>query len=277
MSRLHRRFLRPLLAAAALALAPFILPAAASADTLVMVQGYLADGHDWRASGVARPLLDRGWADGGQLLLLPESVRSDLAEPTGEKRFYTVVLPSEAPLMRQLAFLERYMEFVIERHGKEDLFIAGHSAGGVLARLYMVRNPQAGVDGLVTIASPHLGSEMAELGNAIGDSPLAWITPLIGLGTINRSQGLYYDLNRPFPGTLLGWLNAQPHPKTRYLSVIREAGLPFAAGDGLVSSWSQDLNQVPALRGRAEVVPSAGGHALRIEDGVVIADFVARS
>ena len=268
MNRLIRRLLLPALA---------LLVGNVSADTLVMVQGYLADGHDWRASGVARPLLDTGWRDGGQLLLTPDSVRSDLPEPAGDKRFYTVVLPSEAPLLHQVGFMERYLEFVKARHGADDLYLAGHSAGGVLARLYMVRNPKSGIDGLITIASPHLGSELAELGNAVGHSPLSWVTPMLGLSTINRSQGLYYDLNRPYPGTLLHWLNAQPHPKAKYVAVIREAGLPFAAGDGVVPSWSQDLNQVPALRGHATVIPTGGAHSLRIEDGALIADILARS
>ena len=177
--------------------------------------------------------------------------------------------------MHQVAFLERYLDFVKARHGDARLYLAGHSAGGVLARLYMVRHPKAGVDGLITIASPHLGSELAELGNALGNSPLSWVTPLLGLGTVNRSQGLYYDLNRPHPGNLLHWLNAQPHPKARYVAVIREAGLPIGPGDGVVPSWSQDLNQVPALRGRAAVVPTGGAHSLRIEDGALIADLLA--
>ncbi|GAB6043655.1 alpha/beta hydrolase [Endothiovibrio diazotrophicus] len=265
MKRLLRRILFLLLPLAALP---------ASADTLVMVQGYLGDGHDWRASGVARPLLDAGWADGGQLLLTPGAVRSDLPQPSAAKRFYTVVLPSEAPMMAQLGFLERYMDFVEARHGSERLFLVGHSAGGVLARLYMVRHPKAGVDGLITIASPNLGSELAELGNDVGNSPLGWVTPLMGLSTINRSQGLYYDLGRPRPGSLLHWLNAQPHPKARYVAVIREAGFPFGPGDEVVPAWSQDLNQVPALRGHAMVIPTAGGHGMRIEDGALIADLL---
>jgi triacylglycerol lipase len=251
-----------------------LIPAGAMAATAVMLQGYLEDGHDWRASGVSRPLLDAGWQDGGQLLLVAQGVASDLPRPVAENRFYTVVLPSEAPLTLQVTLLERYMAEVTGRHGEEDLYLIGHSAGGVLARLFMVRNPASGVDGLITIATPHTGSVLAEWGNAIGNSPLSWLTPWLGLSTINRSQALYHELNRPYPGTLLNWLNQQPHPRAHYVSVIRESGLPFVSGDGVVEGWSQDMNQVPALRGRAKVVMSSGGHYLQIGDGVVIADLL---
>ncbi len=265
MTPLFRRLLLMML------LLPAAVPATAWAETLVLIHGYLGDG-DWRAAGATRPLLEAGWADGGQLALRGDgAVAGNLPQPGGAKRFYTLALPSEAPLLHQLGFVERYVQEIRRRHGRESLYLAGHSAGGVLGRLYMVKHPEAGVDALITVASPHLGSEVAELGNAFGQTPLAWAAPLLGLGTLNRSQGLYYDLNRSRPGNLLYWLNGQPHPEARYVSIVRESGIPLLSGDGVAPAWSQDLNGVWALRDRALTLPSSGDHALRVEDGVVIA------
>lgn len=234
------------------------------ADAVVLVPGYLSYGHDWRAAGVAGALVAAGWEDGGNLLPAPGAPRADIPPRGGVNRFYTVELPSEAPLPIQEGYLAADVAFVRATHPGEPLWLVGHSAGGVLARLFMVRNPGAGVAGLITVATPHAGTEAAEWGNAIGDSPLGWITPLVGLDTINRSQGLYYDLNQPYPGTLLSWLNFAPHPQAYYASVIH-------LGDDWVEPWSQDLNGVPALQGRAATVTIPGDHGLHPGDGAVIA------
>jgi hypothetical protein len=61
---------------------------------------------------------------------------------------------------------------------------------------------------------------------------------------------------------VLFWLNRQPHPDSYYASIVR-------AGDGdmVVPEWSQDLNHVPALQGRARTVLTNKDHALGPEDG----------
>ena len=102
----------------------------------------------------------------------------------------TVDLPSEAPLFVQLQVLVPQVEYLRTHHSEEHLFLAGHSAGGVLARLYMVTHPKVPVAALITIASPHLGTGAAEIGLMAGDSPLGFLAPLVGGSTLNRSQGL---------------------------------------------------------------------------------------
>jgi pimeloyl-ACP methyl ester carboxylesterase len=238
------------------------------AEVLVLVPGYLSGGHTWRAHGAAAALQANGWEDGGNLVPAADGPRLDLPVRTGGKRFYTVELPSEAPLPTQLSYLKAYIEKLRSIHGDERLILAGHSAGGVLARYFMVTHPDIEVDALLTIASPHSGTGGAELGEFIGQSPLGWVTPMLGLDTINRSQGLYRDLGHPDPWSLLGWLNTQPHPDTRYVSIVRP-------GDSWVDVYSLDMNYVPALAGRSQVLASVGGHALNPGDGELVARLLA--
>jgi len=249
----------------------WLLPGAAWAEALVLVQGYLGGADGWREAGVTDALLGAGWHDGGHLSLSPAGVHASRPAGGGVKRFYTLTLPTEAPLGYQLRHLESYMDYVRDRHPQETLIIAGHSAGGVLARLYMVRHPEAGVGALITLASPHLGTGSAEVGTMLGESPLAWFAPFLGGQTLNRSQGLYQDLARERPGTLLFWLNRQEHPPARYISIVREDDSPLGlGGDLVVADWSQDMNNVYALRGRARSVRVSGGHGLDESDGPLL-------
>lgn len=258
------------------AVAALAMPSVATADTLVLVQGYLGSAGSWRVSGIVPLLHQRGWADAGHLFVGPDGrLNSTLPAPSSEHRLYTLDLPTEAPVALQAQVLSANIAEVARRHPGEKISVAAHSAGGVVARYEMVTNPKTQIDTLVTIASPHMGTSTAEVGSMIGNSPLSWVTPFFGASTINRSQVLYRDLWRDGPYTMLGWLNRQPHPKARYVSVIRTADVraPYA-GDSVVAGWSQDMNIVPALAGRAERVISPGDHGLRTDDGLLIADLL---
>lgn len=263
-------------ALAAVAAAALGVPSAAQADTLVLVQGYLGDAGSWRVSGIVPLLHQRGWADAGHLFVGPDGrLASTLPTPKSDNRLYTLDLPTEAPIALQAQVLSANIAEVARRHPGEQVSVAAHSAGGVVARYEMVTNPNTQISTLVTIASPHLGTSAAEVGSMIGNSPLSWVAPFFGASTINRSQVLYRDLWRDGPYTMLGWLNRQPHPKARYVSVIRTVDVraPYA-GDSVVAGWSQDMNVVPALAGRAERIVSPGDHGLRTDDGLLIADVL---
>ncbi len=276
------RYLRPtrgLLAACALGgLTSMGFAKNATADTLVLVQGYLGSAGSWRVSGIVPLLHQRGWTDAGHLYLGPSGrILSTLPAPKTTNRLYTLDLPTEAPIALQAQVLSANIADVAQRHPGEKIAIAAHSAGGVVARYEMVTNPNTQIATLVTIASPHLGTSTAEVGSMIGNSPLSWVAPFFGASTINRSQILYRDLWRDGPYTMLGWLNRQPHPKARFVSVIRthDVRAPYA-GDSVVAGWSQDMNVVPALAGRAERVVSPGDHGLRTDDGRLIADLLTK-
>ncbi|PLX40520.1 MAG: hypothetical protein C0605_06355 [Hyphomicrobiales bacterium] len=253
-----------------MAAALWLWAGAASADVAVLVQGYLGDAGSWRQTGVTAELQASGWRDGGHYVEGPRGVlRYGGPIPEGN-RFVTLDLPTEAPVPVQAGILAAIIQAVTGPGSKESVHLIGHSAGGVVARFYMVRasaaHRMAPVASLITIASPHLGTSAAESGLAAGQSPLGVLAPLFGGGTINRSQGLYSDLVPERPGSLLGWLNRQPHPKAEYISIIRDGD-----GSGIVPPWSQDMTRVPALAGKARSMISANGHGLRLGDGLIIA------
>lgn len=245
------------------------LPVSAVADVLILVPGYLNGGHSWRTHGITQSLLASGWSDGGNFILGPQGPRLDVPPASSGKRFYSVELPNEAPLPQQATYLNTYIDAVRAMHPKDHLILAGHSAGGVLARYVMVTRPTVKVDTLITIASPHSGSDAAEVGEGIANSPASWVAPLFGANTLNRSRGLYRDLGRPNAGNLLGWLNTQPHPKARYVSVIRP-------NDEWVDAMSQDMNRVPALAGRSAVITSTGEHELNPGDGLLLVNILTK-
>ncbi len=244
------------------------------ADTLLLVPGYLGSAQSWRGNGVAFGLDRAGWRDAGHLIAGPFGVMAPGIKVRAKRRFYTLDIPTEAPLAVQADLLARYVALVQKRHPGERVILAGHSAGGVVSRLAMVRYPRLGIYGLITIASPHLGSRMADLGRNISNSPLSWFAPFMGVNTINRSRILYHDLGREGPHNILGWLNRTRHPAARYVSIIRSVNGNPVDGDQVSVGWRQDMNMVPALRGQAQTIVSYGNHALRPADGWLIAQIL---
>ncbi len=253
-----------------------LLPGLVVAEAMVLVQGYLGEDDPWRRSGVASAIVRAGWQDGGHLMDGPEGVRRHGPASKAAKSFYTVALPTEAPLLVQARYLERYMAYLQVRHEGESLTLVGHSAGGVVARLFMVQHPKVRISALITIASPHLGTGTAEAGLMAGQSPFGWVAPLLGAQSINRSQGLYHDLSRENPGNLLFWLNRQPHPKSRYVAVVHKDGGFLGVGELIVPEWSQNMNNVAALRGTVVTVPVSGEHQLNPADGMLLMDLLHR-
>ena len=77
------------------------------------------------------------------------------------------------------------------------------------------------------------------------------------------------------PGKLLFWLNGRQHPDILYVAVVRGAayGMP---SDQVVPAPSQDLRQVPALKGRASIRVVAGSHELSRGDGLLLSELVSK-
>ncbi|MCB1754704.1 MAG: hypothetical protein KDJ38_04235 [Gammaproteobacteria bacterium] len=241
------------------------------ADIILMVHGYQGNADDWRHSGIVARLGKAGWQDGGVIFRAASSEVIFASEPIeAGKILFTAHLPSEYPLILQSQTLESYLQAIGERYPQEDIVLIGHSAGGVVARSALVRSSaRLPVKQLITIASPHLGTQAAELGVLAAHSPLSMIAPMLGAGTLNRSGQLYKDLLPEKPGSLLFLLNRQQHPRIDYISLVRRKayGLP---GDLLVPEESQHLEYVYALRGLARSVVAGYGHALHAGDAEVI-------
>jgi pimeloyl-ACP methyl ester carboxylesterase len=267
----------------------FLLTAAAPAwadRVLLLVHGYLGDASSWQRDGVLPVLQQAGWQFGGNWQSTPAGVRLDAAlETPGPFVVYTANLPSTAPLAEQARFLGGMLNAVAERHPDVGVDLVGHSAGGVVARLALVSYGAGSVRRLVTIASPHAGTERAwEALSATDDNGLfggvkRWfVKRAVGdelYHTVRASRGALLDLAPPMPGNLLFWLNSQTHPDIEYIAVVRGAayGMP---GDEVVPAMSQDLNRIPALQGRARTVVMASNHLLSARDGLLLSELIAK-
>jgi pimeloyl-ACP methyl ester carboxylesterase len=249
------------------------LPAAA--EMLVLVHGYASGPATWAQSGVSAALVQAGWTPSDLNAAAPAGGESG-------RRFYAAALPGDAPLVLQLTHLQGFLARLRQRYPQDRLTLVGHSAGGVVARLALLSGNPYRVERLVTIAAPHLGTPRAGEGlEAVESKPFFCPGPGIsllkeifgggGYHALQRSSALFVDLLPAGSGSLIDWANAQPHPALDYHAVIHET---VAGGDGVVPAVSQDLNQVPALRGHATVWINRSGHFLNPEDGRILVEIL---
>lgn len=254
-------------------------PFVASADIAVLVHGYHSSAMAWETSGVSSILQENGWPRTGLYTTAGPGVRylPAATEPAANKAF-VIDLPSEAPLNLQANLLQQALLDLGTRYPNEPITLVGHSAGGVVARIVIVRNKVPGVTRLVAIATPNLGTERALQALEATDIPwpFSMAADFFGGGaydTVRRSGHLLIDLLPATPGTYLGWLNVQPHPDIEYVSVGRGQALTLH-GDWLVPGISQDLNNVHALAGRATLLTVPSGHELMPLDGVTLVSIL---
>lgn len=256
----------------------------ASAEIAVLVHGYLSDAGTWERGGINTMLRLAGWQYAGSLGFSRAGLFEQLvAGEHGDKLFFTVNLPSLAPAPVQASWLKAAIDRISQHNPDEKITLVGHSAGGVVARLMLVRYGQGQVTRLITIAAPHLGTDKAIRAlDAVDDSGMfgmvkEWLVrEEIGdrmYNTLEVSRGILLNLLPPAPGTMLFWLNAQPHPDIEYVSVIRSRGYVIA-GDLVVPPFSQDMNLVPALRGKSKIWITYQGHELAPMDGKLLVNLL---
>ena len=246
------------------------------AKTIVLIHGFQSNGMEWRFNGVTPVLQQQGWADGGHYIPRQNTVYN-AAEP--RKRpvnvFYTLMLPHSAPIELQSQWLDKYLQRIAALR-RESLILVGHSAGGVVARHWLVTRNSVPVTTLVTIASPHLGTPLADLSAVVAETPLGKMATDMGFGALTQTpRALYEELRTEEPGRYLYWLNHQPHPPLRYVSIVRANELDRPDNsDFFVPPYSQDMNGVWALRGHVDVRPTQGAHLVNAKDGYVLATLL---
>ena len=104
---------------------------AVRADVLVLVHGYLSGPQSWDTSGVTAVLQRQGWRHAGVYVAGPSGVYlMPVPVRTSGNTYYTVDLPSEAPVVVQAFQLREMLAAINRSHGSEPVYIAGHSAGG---------------------------------------------------------------------------------------------------------------------------------------------------
>ena len=256
-----------------------LLSSFAHSDVLVLVHGYQGSANSWEQAGINTILENNGWHRGG---LFTGSINGPQllthADKDKKNRVYVVDLPSESPVMLQANLLNGMLNTVRNLHKGEPLIIVGHSAGGVVARMSLITAGSKNISALITIASPHIGTTRAEdaLNVTANHGPFNIVKNMFGgsgYDTLQRSKGLLIDLIRPRPGNMLFWLNAQPHPDINYVSVVRTNPVGFA-GDDLVPGYSQDMNNIPVLKGKSAVFTTPQGHTLEPYDGDTIVQIL---
>jgi triacylglycerol lipase len=106
---------------------------------VVLVHGYLLNGAAWRRFG---------------RLLKQEGIRSYVA----------TLEPPLGSIDRMAESLARRIEAVCAATGASRVHLVAHSMGGLVCRAYLRAHGAARIGRLVTIASPHHGTEVARLG-----------------------------------------------------------------------------------------------------------------
>jgi triacylglycerol lipase len=248
----------------------------ARADVLVLIHGYMGSAISWEASGINALLEANGWRRGG-ILAGPQLVTH--GGGVSANKSYAVELPSLAPMLVQADYLQAMLQRINGMHPGEPLIIAAHSAGGVVARVVLIRAPLADVKALITVASPHLGTSRAV--EALDATDTSWPFSMLEdffasdrYWAVKSSRGALIDLTPAYPGSFLYWLNAQPHPQIAYFSIVTPG--PAGLGDELVPVFSQNMNNVPALAGKSKVVAVAGGHSLNPQVGIALIGILAQ-
>ena len=256
----------------------------AHGDVVLLIHGYLSNSSVWMQSGVVQTLESDGWKLAGMYSTHPNGqvfLHANNLPVDEDRRIMIVDLPSEAPLLLQSDLIANVVEAISAKYEDESIILVGHSAGGLAARAALVRHDLKSVDRLVSIASPHLGTDVAERALDISSftGPATMLPGMFGgdiARTTQRSQQLYADLARPRQGNLLGWLNWQAHPDISWDSIIH-TGVNSSGHDSVVAAYSQDMNYVYSLRDRSTVHPIRSEHGLNPTDAIILKEILGET
>lgn len=251
------------------------------ADVLLLVHGYQGSVFSWEQSGVSSVLQQFGWKRAVVLLGAPRGlIAVPLQWRDAENKVVNLQLNSEAPLIIQSNVVTAAIRWINDHYPAEKIFIAGHSLGGVVSRMALVRNPVPHVKALITIASPHLGTTLAYRGlDEIDDPfPINKIKEYFGgsdYDTLKRSRTLLHDIVPAIPGKLLHWLNTRRHPPIKYYSVVRST-VNGALGDPIVSGYSQDMANVAPIGKKSTRIIQGFTHWLNVLDGYALVNILGQ-
>ncbi|MCU7837207.1 MAG: hypothetical protein KZQ83_18440 [gamma proteobacterium symbiont of Taylorina sp.] len=256
-----------------------LFPILSAADIAVFVHGYNSSGNTWRNSGIVPLLVRHGWND-------PAYSQYPLSQ--SGKHIVTVELPARAPVEIQASYLSLYLKDISKQFPQQKIHLIAHSAGGVVVRLALVNsylnfiqtdqtqkngNKFIPVVQLITIATPHLGSPVAEWAHSASDTPISILAPFVGMDEINQAEILYKQMSRPHKNQFLYWLNQQPHPPIIYTSIIR-ADDSLISGDWYVPPYSQNMSSIPAISSQSQIILTPGNHGLKFNDGMLLINLL---
>lgn len=249
----------------------------AQAGVAVLLHGLLGSSNSWEQSGAVHALHEQGWERAGRVQSGGPSgvlLSRPLSPPRGNRLLYLADIPSLIPLQEQSELLEQILLTLLNHHPEEPIYLIGHSAGGVVSRIVTVRNNVPTLAGLITIATPHLGSPYANYAYDLATLPfpLRIVPKLLAhekYQVLRRSRHMIKGLVIAKPGTYLHWLNRQPHPDIEYVSIVRRQSRSRAKS-ALVPFWSQDMNNIPTLPRQSTIVPTFAPHRITLQDGYLL-------
>ena len=264
-------------------LLPFLLLISlpAQADIMLLIHGYLGDATSWEKAGINDELHQQGWQRAGMFRGSPQGPQLFTTEHDKSKNLvYVATLPSETPVMIQADILKSIIDIIRTDHKNEKIILVGHSAGGVVARMALIRHQLSDIKGLITIATPHIGTGRADqaLDITANHGPFNMVKSVVGgsgYDALKHSRGLMVDLRYPQPGNMLYWLNSQPHPTIQYASIIR-LNNGGAQGDNYVPGFSQNMNNVPVLQGQSSTFVTPTSHFLVRQDADTILSIIEK-
>lgn len=258
-----------------------LLSVNAHADVMLLIHGYLGDANSWEKSGINDELHLNGWARAGMFQGSPQGPQLFVTETNNAKNLvYVATLPSQTPVMIQADILKNIIDIIKQSHPDSEIVLVGHSAGGVVARMVLIRHQLTNVKALITIAAPHIGTGRADqaLDITANHGPFNMVKSFVGgndYDALKHSRGLMVDLRHPQPGNMLYWLNSQPHPDIHYASIIR-LNNDGATGDYYVPGFSQNMNNVPPLQGQSSTFTTPTSHFLVRQDANTIISIIER-
>jgi pimeloyl-ACP methyl ester carboxylesterase len=252
------------------------------ADILVLIHGYQSNAYTWQQQGIVQQLAQHNWVSDGVLTYTVHGLQHQAGLATAETKNRTIQvnLPSEATLTRQADTLSIMLDQLRLHHPQEKLILVGHSAGGVVARMSLVRHDASQTKALITLASPHLGTDLAEkaLNFAHDKSPMSMMSNFFAAPLTNnlrRSTGILLDLRPARSGSILYDLNIQQHPDIEYISIVHRDNSLLSPYE-IVPEFSQDMRNVPALAAKAHTLIVPSEHELNWRDAGVILHVLAQ-
>jgi triacylglycerol lipase len=244
-----------------------------NAKVVVLIHGWMGNFNSWENSKVIKKLKKADWTRGGILFnsknkgvrIVNQNIRKS------KKIFYTVNIPSRSSIYNQTEnHLKPILNKIVKFHSNEDIILIGHSAGGIVARTAIVTSNFPQITTLITIASPNLGTPLAikALKKTNKSFPFSVATDLFAgekYRTVKAPKALLRDLVPPKKGNFLDFLNNKSHPDINYICILR-GNSKKGFGDCLVPGYSQNLNNVKAINGKAKIYNTLTSHSLSVAD-----------
>ena len=244
-----------------------------SAKTIVLIHGLDADRNIWYEQKTVEALYSSGFEDASKNLFLALKELKKSTVSTSKDVFYTINLPWFEPIESQAKILKKALTDIYKQR-QEPIILVGHSVGGLVARFYLLSAKQVPINGLITIATPHLGSPWAEMAWRTMQSPIGDFLEMMGTDKWTQADKLLWQLSPNAKTSLVHWMNRQKHPNIYYISIIHSSLPAISKVSMLVSEVSQNMNFVPALYRKSVVFTLRSRHKLSRQDGVLLAKIL---